>query len=64
MDPSSSVEKPVPLRRDEHKALPHLGKGNLHGLVNPEGVGLLIPTVPVLGRGVVRVQPNRSVLVN
>ena len=36
----------------------------LHGLVNPECVGLLIPTIRVVACGVVCIQPNWSVLVN
>lgn len=64
MDPLSSVEKPVPLSGDEHEILLHLRLRNLHRLVDPEGVSLLIPTVLVLARGVVRVQPNRTVLVS
>jgi len=64
VDPSSSVEKPVPLGRGEYETVLDLRLRTLHWLVNPECVGLLIPTVRVLACGVVCIQPNWTVLVN
>ena len=60
---SSSVEKPTPLEGNEHKTRLECWGRNLHRLVDPKSVGLFIPTVRVIGRGVVGVQANRSILV-
>ena len=53
----------MPLKSDEHQACLHLKERNLHGLVDPEGVGLFIPAVRVIVRGVVCVEADGAVLV-
>ena len=56
VSPSSSVEKPVPLSGMNTRRVNTLEKErNSHRLVDPDGVGLFIPAIRVLTRGVVRV---------